>query len=370
MQQQAQQAQQAQVQQQMQQEFVRQQQQNAGRRTSLVMEPASAGPTATSFGRRASQAEFLKSQLNLNRNSIVEEEQPQSMPMTGALNGRFGGRLNPNAAAFRLGGISDEEEQDPFLKTGHGAPANTPVTPNYTSVVSGNASLGKTSSPTAPPSRCDGITNWRRAGNNNSVLNGNNRSASLSVKITPPPADRVSPPSSAHPAKSRPEPLRFSVQINDQSSGVLIDNSDGEQSEGVDDASSSSDSLKSESVPTTPPSGGLVAGVPLSPREEASKRLYEGLGMGRPIPQSANVHSMSFPGIKASDSATNVPHTSVAPSFGNRVTSQPSRQPRGPPCGVDELGPKNFATRIRRKAIGGLGALLDARANRREVEAC
>jgi hypothetical protein len=41
--------------------------------------------------------------------------------------------------------------------------------------------------------------------------------------------------------------------------------------------------------------------------------------------------------------------------------------PRGPPSGTEELGPKNFATRIRHKAIGGLQVLLDAR-ERREIE--
>lgn len=97
--------------------------------------------------------------------------------------------------------------------------------------------------------------------------------------------------------------------------------------------------------------------------------MYEGLGLGRPVPQSAQVHTLSFPGANENDLAVNVPHTSVGLTFPNRVGSQPMRQPRGPPCGIDELGSKNFATRIRRKAIGGLGAMLDARVNRREVEA-
>jgi hypothetical protein len=45
------------------------------------------------------------------------------------------------------------------------------------------------------------------------------------------------------------------------------------------------------------------------------------------------------------------------------------RQPRGPPSNNDELLPKNFATRSRRKAIGALGALMDAREKREFVEA-
>jgi hypothetical protein len=86
--------------------------------------------------------------------------------------------------------------------------------------------------------------------------------------------------------------------------------------------------------------------MPLSPREEAAKKLYEGLGIGRPAPAP------------------------LAPSVVSlRMASQPMRQPRGPPSGADELGPKNFATRIRRKAIGGLGVLMGARERREIVEA-
>jgi len=85
--------------------------------------------------------------------------------------------------------------------------------------------------------------------------------------------------------------------------------------------------------------------MPLSPREEAAKKLYEGLGIGRPAP------------------------TPQAPLVSYRMASQPMRQPRGPPSGADELGPKNFATRIRRKAIGGLGVLMGARERREAVEA-
>ncbi len=84
---------------------------------------------------------------------------------------------------------------------------------------------------------------------------------------------------------------------------------------------------------------------PLSPREEASKKLYEGLGIGRPVPAV----------------------TVVAPpaAIVNRMASHPTRQPRGPPSNHEELVPKNFASRSRRKAIG---ALLDARDRREVVE--
>jgi len=56
----------------------------------------------------------------------------------------------------------------------------------------------------------------------------------------------------------------------------------------------------------------------------------------------------------------------VVPNGIVRQVSLPSRQPKGPPSGADELGPRNFATRIRRQAIGGLGALVTAR-ERREL---
>jgi hypothetical protein len=88
--------------------------------------------------------------------------------------------------------------------------------------------------------------------------------------------------------------------------------------------------------------------MPLSPREEASKKLYEGLGIGRL--NSASPDEQQYPTVSVTS---------------HRVVSQPTRQPRGPPSGADELGPKNFATRIRRKAIGGL---MDARERREVVE--
>jgi hypothetical protein len=99
--------------------------------------------------------------------------------------------------------------------------------------------------------------------------------------------------------------------------------------------------------PSTPNSGTSFDRPPLSPREEATKKLYEGLGIGRPVPATP----------------------AVPTALPQRVLSQPVRQPRGPPSGADELGPRNFATRIRRKAIGGLGALMDARERRDVIEA-
>jgi len=166
-----------------------------------------------------------------------------------------------------------------------------------------------------------------------------------SVKITPPPgegpAESVVPSSSGH-IKLRPQPLRFSVAVSQPLPVIAIDSSEVD----ADDASSSGSS-RSGGSPRTPSSHEMP---PLSPREEATKKLYEGLGIGRPVP---------------SPSPVAVPQPQqMAPI---RVVSQPVRHPKGPPSGADELGPKNFATRIRRKAIGGLNGLLESR-ERRDIE--
>jgi hypothetical protein len=123
----------------------------------------------------------------------------------------------------------------------------------------------------------------------------------------------------------------------------------------VDSSGSSSGSSATTPYSSTTTSYSSASNeIPLSPREEASKRLYEGLGIGRPV--------------SSTPSDGGYPHLTVSVGPGRRIVSQPTRQPRGPPSG-DELGPKNFATRIRRKAIGGLGLLMGARERREIVEA-
>lgn len=361
-----------QVQQQYQMEVARQQQQQqtlVNRRNSMqYAEPQSAAPATTSFGsRRASQAEQLKSQLHLN--------QEHQVPMTASLGGKFGGRLNPNATAFRMSTFPEEEEMAKNPNIGvTPSVANNNSVPIKTTVISGGTSLGMMagangSNPTGnsgmAPSKSDTSLNWRRGGN--AATQNVNRTASLNVRVTSLPGERnQSPPGLKN---RRPEPLRFSVIVDEPSTPlVVIDNSDGENGDDADDVSTSS---SSKSEPTTPPSSGSEAtGIPpLSPREAATKRLYEGLGIGRPVPQSAAVHTLTFSGNNSCSQY--VPHTSAAPAFPHkdRVASMPVRQPRGPPSVADELGPKNFASRIRRKAIGGLGAMLGARVNRQEVEA-
>lgn len=334
--------------------------------------PATAGPLSTSFDlrsatlsaqmRRANQAEQLRSQLGIGSADQV--------PMTAALGGKFGSRsASVNAPVSR---ISQEENED-----------LSPQTPNTTTVISGGTSLGSPASNNISfnnnaPSKSDSVSSWRRGGNNNSVLSGNRSFTSPSVKITPPPAERVSPPPSATPSipstatpniavpKFRPQPLRFSAAVSQPLPVVAVDSSD--MIDNDDSSSNSSSKSNSNSSPTTPRSSSSNE-MPLSPREEASKKLYEGLGIGRP---ASAVGGIGHPVVTVSEHVDGEQQSYQLPAsvlVSHRMASQPMRQPRGPPSGADELGPKNFATRIRRKAIGGLGMLMGARERREFVEA-
>jgi hypothetical protein len=285
--------------------------------------------------RRANQSDQIKSQLAVPASS-------DDFPMTT----RFGGRtISGSLHAPNL------EYSDP------------PLTPNSTTVISGGTFLGHPASNTlspqaATPSKSDSASSWRRSGNN-SVLGANRTVSSPSLKVTPPPNDEehLSPffsaggsPASPGGLKTRPQPLRFSPAFSQSLPTVAIDTTDDD----TDSSGSSEKSILSNSSATSPHSF-TSNEMPLSPREEASKRLYEGLGIGRPV--SSTPSDGGYPHLTVS---------SVGP--GRRMVSQPTRQPRGPPSG-DELGPKNFATRIRRKAIGGLGVLMGARERREVVEA-
>ena len=326
------------------------------RRTSTSFNPpATAGPTNGSFDlrsatlsaqtRRANQAELLKAQLGLGGGD-------DQVPMSAGLGGKFGSRSLSNASP-------------PNKFSADGGEQNLPLTPGYTTVISGGTPLGTplssgfnssaNSSTTnlnasSPPSKSDSVVSWRRGGNNNSVLSGNNRavtlSGSLTVRITPPPPDNDTPPPGLSAGKARPLPLRFSAAASQPMPVVAIDTSvDGSETIEVELPHSSGSSSQSACSlsPTTSPSS-AYGDIPLSPREEAAKKLYEGLGIGRPVPGAAAIQA--------------------PPVVSLRMASQPMRQPRGPPSGADELGPKNFATRIRRKAIGGLGVLMGARERR------
>lgn len=320
--------------------------QNTNRRSQANYNPpATAGPTNHAFdlraaamsaqARRATQADQMRAQLGLGTPPTGPDDQ---VPMTAALGGRFGSRsvtLNaPSTATPRYTNGDNMSAVAP------------PPTPSSTTVISGGTSLGNlTPSVTQPVSKSDSVSSWRRGGSSNSVLTGNRVASSPIVKITPAPEnERVSPPPGiAVNAKFRPQPLRFNSVVSQPLPAVTVVDIDEDG-----DADSSCSSGKSHSSPTTPRSSASSNDIPLSPREEASKKLYEGLGIGRPT--STSSEQQQYPTVSV---------------VSYRMVSQPTRQPRGPPSGADELGPKNFATRIRRRAIGGL---LDARERRETVE--
>jgi hypothetical protein len=258
--------------------------------------------------------------------------------MTAALGGKFGSRTT----------LSGQTEEDIATLPRGNFPLSSTATSGGTSL---GASALNHATNSVSPSKSDTAVSWRRGGNNNSVLSGN-RAASInagltpSVRVSPPPQEiRVSPPvtTDMSPVRTRPQPLRFTAATSQPLPTVAIDDTDAEDNS----TESSSSKSGSYSSPSTPNSGSSFDRPPLSPREEATKKLYEGLGIGRPAPV-APIVTVTVP---------------------QRVLSQPVRQPRGPPSGADELGPRNFATRIRRKAIGGLGALMDARERRDAIEA-
>ncbi|KAG1753826.1 uncharacterized protein EDB91DRAFT_1242791 [Suillus paluster] len=315
---------------------LRQQIQN--RSASIAINPpATAGPLETSFDirsvsgtsptRRPSQAELLKAQLGIQTPPLEDE-----VPMTAPLGGRT--RVTSSVAFPSIPEI----------------PLRGSSPPGQTTVISGGTSLGNFlpngnvhTVKDNTPSKSDVAVSWRRGSTTNSVLSGLRTvsAASPSVKITPPPGERISPPPGnvATPAnKARPRPLSFNAPPSRTRPVIVLDS--GSEHE---DAYSTSSST-SLSNPPTPHSSSSLDTSPLSPREEATKKLYEGLGMGRPIPPAAPIP---------------VVHKFIGPF----------RQPRGPPSGADELGPKNFATRVRRKAIGGLGVLMGARERREALEA-
>ncbi|KAJ3810509.1 hypothetical protein F5876DRAFT_65542 [Lentinula aff. lateritia] len=332
------------------------QQQAQNRRSSVVFNPpATAGPLSTGFDirtatlnaqmRRANQAE-QQAQLGVGSDEHV--------PMTATLGGKFGSRnisLNvPNSVMARYDDCGE---------------ATLPPTPSSTTVISGGTSLGHPSSNNissgVTQSKSDSATSWRRGGGKGNSVLANRSVTSPAVKVTPPPSEATpSPPGAAFAAavttsKFRPQPLRFSVVAQQPLPSVTIDTS--EVNDNDDSSSTSSDkSVGSHSSPTTPHSSSSNE-MSLSLREEASKKLYEGLGIGRP---ASAVSNKDAPSQQYAEPLSNL--------GSHRMVSQPLRQPRGPPSGLDELQPKNFATRIRRQAIGGLGMLMDARERRDIVE--
>ncbi|EKM80509.1 hypothetical protein AGABI1DRAFT_100101 [Agaricus bisporus var. burnettii JB137-S8] len=317
--------------------------QNAARRQQFNYNPpATTGPTNLTFGpratppnnqgRRGNQADHLRAQLGLGPAPSVADDQP---PMTAALGGRFGSR------SVTVNGSN----QSPARYASGEYDIAPPATPGSTTVISGGISLGSPASNNVhPPSKSDSVSSWRRGGSNNSVINGNRAVSSPIVKITPAPDNESESPVGNSGSRFRPHPLRFNPVVSQPLPAVTIVDTDEDV-----DADSSCSSDKTHSSPTTPRSSASSNEMPLSPREEASKKLFEGLGISRPI--TGSPEHQQYPTVSV---------------VNHRMASQPSRQPRGPPSGADELGPRNFAARIRRKAIGGL---IDARERREVIDA-
>ncbi|KAJ7783553.1 hypothetical protein DFH07DRAFT_788190 [Mycena maculata] len=258
--------------------------------------PATAGPTG-SFDLRSAT---LSAQM---RRTAQGDDQ---VPMTAALGGKFGGR----ASSGPMGRFSTEDYDD----------ASVPPTPNSTTVISGGTSLG-TPTPTTNSvvSKSETASNWRRGGNN-SVLRGANRPTV--GKTSPPPTERrLSPPPApaAHIGKFRPQPLHFNGAASQPMPAVAIDTSEGENDDGY--STSSSDSAASNSPPTTPRSSSSIE-ISVSPPKDGAKVMPAGLGFGHPT------------------------SVVVQKVVSHRLASQPMRQPRGPPSGPEELGSRNFASRM------------------------
>ncbi|KAJ6519612.1 hypothetical protein C8R45DRAFT_952096 [Mycena sanguinolenta] len=276
-------------------------QQQSARRPSFNP-PATAGPTG-SFDLRPTHGGQMRH---------PQSQEELQVPMTAALGGKFGVRSGP------MGRFSTDDHDD----------VPVPFTPNSTTVISGGTSLGGGASPAqaVSVSKSESATNWRRGGNNNSVLRSANR-PSLGGKTSPPPTERrLSPPPtapvSASLGKSRPMALSLNGAVTQPMPAVAIDSSEGENEDGY--STSSSESVASNSPPTTPrssssdrTSGSPPKGIPAIHVKAPSG----GIGLGHPISASP-------------------------PKASYRLASQPMRQPRGPPSGPDELGPRNFAARL------------------------
>ena len=279
-----------------------QQHQQAKAAAAINRIPSSAGPTQTSFDVRSNAVAQLRSS-RLSGIEDIDEHGP--FPMTAALGGKFGSRslpsgLNPAATSFKLTSESD-----------FNAP---PPTPSSTVVISGGTTIGGLGTPavqTAPiaaPSKSDTAVSWRRGSTTTSTVGRlSPPKHSLATPPSPPkvavsgPVEefrRSTPPNGT--AKYRPQPLRIAGNTSPQVSALSV------EQEGDAPASPASSNGSHSTA-------------------EGLKK-YEGVGMGRPHIGGAAVNQAFV-----------------------RV-SQPVRQPRGPPAGAEDLGSKNFASRIRSRA--------------------
>jgi hypothetical protein len=233
--------------------------------------------------------------------SVDERTEIGAAPMTAALGGKFGSRslptgLNPNAPTFKMGGEADA--------------VPLPATPSTTVVISGGVSLGAPSTPNpanpSGPSKSDAAVSWRRGSNAASTTFTRSGSPpkvigrqSPPTAASPEPVTRESPTLGSGPAKYRPQPLRIR-ENQAMMPSVTIENEQGISI------------YSSAKMPS--PTGSNSSGD--------SHKKYEAPGKN-PL---------------NSYNGSSVRH------------SQPLRQPRGPPAGVEEISSLNFASRVKRIA--------------------
>ncbi|KAG9009802.1 hypothetical protein FRB94_013584 [Tulasnella sp. JGI-2019a] len=358
--------------------------------------------------------------VNLNARAVSTPLNPNAAA--------FVGRFNPNLAlniAASSKSIASADSGTPSTPTygsttvisggtSLGSAGGATPTGSSGSIVTPSTSYnglsGYNSSPIATsvgPTKSDSAMSWRRGSSSTPVStptqttpsNGSNGprtpSPPLRQRSTSPPSESTLPsqlsrlsissnsssgslevPHSAAPSSAvriRPSPLRFMKTGMEEEQAPVAVRSNSPSSQSTDGGKEENDvGSANGSSPTnsTPPSSATSEDSNNSQkkeREEASKRLYEGLGLGRPVPSpksqaTFNVHAAPFtlPAPAMTPRAVTMP----APAK-QEPLPQPHRQPIGPPSSADELGPRNFASRLRKKALGGLGVLMDAR-DRRE----
>lgn len=296
-------------------ELIAQSQRQQQQQRANFRAPMTAGPNVTSFDHRVSAVGQLRARAQQAeyRSAMGGMEELGPVPMTAAIGGKFASRgLNPHANAFVAGHYNEINEDSNSFMTNDFTAGPIPPTPSRTTVISGGTSLG------SPPilSKSDAAVSWRRPGNTSVLRSTSNINTTVNRYV--PSNDESSPTT-----KARPQPLKFTTVDSSILPAVSVENVDEDGSSGSTSASN----------PTTPPSN-------LATLAGDVKKPYESQGLGKQ------------PGAMANSVIRHV--------------SMPLRQPKGPPSGADELGPRNFATRLRRQAIGGLGALVSAR-DRREI---
>lgn len=319
------------------------------RSVSSYHPPATAGPMATSFGQQAQSPPprqrfaHLGLGVDSNASNMGSGGDHQQVPMTAALGGRFGMRTGTGGRGGDDDSFSGTTVISGGTSLGGGSSSVTSSLSSSNSNVNSLSTSNSNSTAASTPSKGDAATSWRRATTSGAPkptterervnpitgrpvlrtdsLASSTSSASSTGSGSPPlragsasPTKRgVSPspspsislsglnlnsdagtqtytpprgtPSPSGLAKSRPQPLQLRAH---SPSGV------GGGVGGEEQVLEMQHHHHEEADPTTPhsnPNSSGSAGTgkssPLSPREAAARKLYEGLGVGRPgsVPQ-------------------------------------------------------------------------------------